>query len=246
MEIKSNNIYNGDSYELLKHIESNTVDLVVIDPPYEIVAGGGGGAFGADKHAYHNEVSKNSRVNIGIDNSLLEELERIQKKTNIYIFCNKNQLRQYFNFYEGKNIDLLVWHKTNAIPTINNKYLSDMEYIFFAREKNTPMFNTYKTSSKLFQSETNVKDKKLYDHPTIKPTWIVERLIKNSSQEGDIVLDCFLGSGTTAVVSKMLNRQYIGIELSKEYFNIAKDRLDGITQRDRNILDSGQIRFLDL
>lgn len=57
------------------------------------------------------------------------------KKTNIYIFCSKAQLRDYFNIFAEENIDLLVWHKTNVIPAIANNYMSDLEYIFFAREK---------------------------------------------------------------------------------------------------------------
>jgi site-specific DNA-methyltransferase (adenine-specific) len=241
--LQLNDIYLGDSYKLLKEIKSNTVDLVIVDPPYKIVAGGGGGAFGVENRSYHNDVSK--KLNYGITDDILFELNRIMKKTNIYIFCNKNQLRQYFNYFTGKNIDLLVWHKVNPIPTINNKYLSDLEYIFFAREPSTPMFNTYESSSKLFQSVTNKKDKELYKHPTIKPLWIIERLIRNSSQVGDVVLDCFLGSGTTAVASKKLNRQYIGIEIDEEYFRIAKDRLEGISQQDREVEDTGQMNIFE-
>lgn len=243
MKLKPNGIYLGDSYELIKQVEDGTVDLVIIDPPYEIVAGGGGGAFGVENRSYHEEVSK--KLNYGITDGILKELERVMKKTNIYIFCNKNQLRQYFNFYGGKNIDLLVWHKTNPIPTINNKYLSDLEYIFFAREKNTPMFNTYKTSSKLFTSETNKKDKELYDHPTIKPEYIISNLILNSSEEGDLVFDCFSGSGTVPAVSKKLNRRYLGIEIEEKWHGVSIDRLKGITQQDRRIKDTGQLDIFD-
>lgn len=244
MKLTPDNIYLGDAYELIKNVEDSSVDLVVIDPPYEIVAGGGGGAFGVENRSYHIGVSKT--LNYGITDDILVELERVMKKTNIYIFCNKNQLRQYFNFYEGKNIDLLVWHKVNPIPTLNNKYLSDLEYIFFAREKNTPMFNTYETSSKLFQSETNKKDKKLYEHDTIKPEFIVHNLIANSSQEGDLVLDCFSGSGTTCAVSKKLGRRFIGIEKDEKWHRISLDRLEGITQEDRRIEELGQLTIFDL
>lgn len=241
--IKPDNIYLGDSYELIKQLEDNSVDLCIIDPPYEIVAGGGGGAFGVENRSYHKDVSE--KLNYGITNNILVELERVMKKTNIYIFCNKNQIRQYLNFYADKNIDLLVWHKTNPIPTLNNKYLSDLEYIIFVRDKNTPMFNTYETSSKLFQTTTNKEDKDLYDHPTIKPIEIIKNLIINSSQEDDVVLDTFLGSGTTAVASKELGRRYIGFEIDETYFNIAKDRLEGITQVERRQKDKGVMDIFD-
>ena len=233
-----NEIYLGDSYELIKKIPNNSVDLIITDPPYEIVAGGGGGGFGVENRNYHLEVSK--KLNYGITNDILEEFERVMKRTNIYLFCNKNQVFQYLDFYKEKNIDILVWHKTNAIPTINNKYISDLEYIVFAREKNTPMFNTYETSSKLFQTTTNKKDKELYEHPTIKPEFIIENLITNSSKEGDVVFDPFLGSGTTAAVAKKMLRNYVGFEIEEKFYNIAKDRLEGISKKDRKVLDTGQ------
>ena len=70
---------------------------------------------------------------------------------------------------------------------------------------------------------------KIYKHPTIKPLNIIENLIINSSNENDIVLDCFCGSGTTGVACKELNRKFIGIEIDREYHKIAVDRLNGIT-----------------
>jgi DNA modification methylase len=243
--MKINEIYLGDAYELIKSVPDKSVDLVVCDPPYEIVAGGGGGAFGVENRNYHEEVSK--KLNYGINNSILVELERVMKRTNIYIFCNKNQLLQYFEFYKDKNVDLLVWHKTNPIPMINQKYLSDLEYIIFARDKKgVLMYNTYETSSKLFQTTTNKDDKDLYEHPTIKPESIIENLIINSSQEGQVVFDPFLGSGTTAAVAKRLGRQYLGFEIEEKWFSIAQDRLKGLTKEDRNLKEKGQQSIFDL
>ena len=164
-----------------------------------------------------------------IDKKILNQFERIMKKTNIYIFCNKNQLPMYLDYYKNKNFDLLVWNKTNPIPTVNNKYLSDLEYILFVRDNNVQMYNTYETSSKLFQTIVNKADKELYHHPTIKPLSIIKTLVENSSKENDIVLDCFCGSGTTCVAAKELNRRFIGMEIDKEYHRIAVNRLNGIT-----------------
>ena len=133
--------------------------------------------------------------------------------------------------YEDKdcNVDLLVWCKTNPIPTCNNKYLSDLEYCVFARDKNTPLNGTYETKSKYYISGANVQDKELYKHPTIKPLELVKNHIINSTKENDIVLDCFCGSGTTCVAAKELNRRYIGMEIDPEYHKIAVNRLNGIT-----------------
>lgn len=95
---------------------------------------------------------------------------------------------------------------------------------------------TYETSSKLYESPMNKKDKEKYKHPTIKPLKFIENLIINSSNEDDIILDCFSGSGTTCVAAKELNRKFIGIEIDPEYHKISLDRLNGI-------LANGQISF---
>lgn len=238
---KLNEIYNEDSYKAIKDIPDKSVDLVIIDPPYEIVAGGGGGAFGVENRDYHKEVSK--KLNYGITNDILEEICRIQKLIYIYIWCNKNQLRQYLNFYEEKscNIDVLVWCKTNPIPTCNNKYLSDVEYCIVARGDGTKIYGTYETKSKFYVSEINKSDKNLFDHPTIKPIEIIKNFIINSSNENDIIADFFLGSGTTCVAAKELGRRYIGFEIDEGYYKIAKDRLNEINQVERKQMDKGQM-----
>lgn len=73
-----------------------------------------------------------------------------------------------------------------------------------------------------------MEDKKLYKHPTIKPLNIIENLVINSSNENDVVLDCFMGSGTTGVACKKLNRKFIGIEIDEKYFEIAKNRIEEV------------------
>lgn len=227
-----NTITLGDSYELIKNIPDKSIDLVIIDPPYEMETRGAG--FHKKRDYY--DLIHDKGLAKSINTEILKEFERIMKRTNIYIFCNKNQLPMYLEFYKQKNFDVLVWNKTNPIPTVNNKYLSDLEYIVFAREDRVKMYNTYETSSKLFQTVVNKADKEKYKHPTIKPINIIKNLIINSSQKGDIVLDCFSGSGTTCVAAKELNRQFIGIEIDEEYHKISIDRLKGI-------LANGQISF---
>lgn len=128
-------------------------------------------------------------------------------------------------------MDLLTWHKTNPVPTCCNKYLSDTEYILFFREKGVKINGTYETKKKYYVSQTNKEDKKIYNHPTIKPLAIIENLIINSSQENDVILDCFMGTGTTGVACKRLKRNFIGIEIDKEYFKTAEKRINGATKQ---------------
>lgn len=229
-------LYKGDCLEILKDIPDKSIDLVVIDPPYELVKSNdikykrynGGGAFGIAKRNYHNVLTNQNLID-GFDYGVLDELVRVMKKINIYIFCSKEMLKPLINYFtdiKNVNIDLLTWHKTNPVPTCCNKYLSDTEYILFFRENGVKIYGTYETKRKYYVTPTNKEDKKLYKHPTIKPVNIVKNLIINSSQENDTVLDCFMGSGTTGVACKELNRNFIGIEIDEKYFNIAKERLN--------------------
>lgn len=223
--LELNQIHLGDSYQLIKSIPDKSIDLVHIDPPYLILAGGSGGCFGKADRMYHDELTALSN---GVDNSILEELCRVLKKINIYIWCNKNQLGQYIQFFEAKgcSTELLTWHKTNPIPTCNNKYLSDTEYCLFFREKGVPIYGEFRTKQKYYVTGLNVKDKGKWEHPTIKPLGIVKNLIFNSSKENDVVLDCFSGSGTTAVACSQLHRNFIAIEIDEKYYKLSIERLN--------------------
>lgn len=227
-----NTITLGDTYKLIKDIPDNSIDLVVIDPPY-LFDNFGGGCFESERKKNRKELEN---LRKGFDYSILKELNRVMKKINIYIFCSKAQLKDYFNIYAEANTDLLVWHKTNPIPAIANNYLSDLEYCFFARERGVEVHCRYETASKLYESPMNKKDKEKFRHPTIKPYTFIKNIIENSSLSEDIVLDCFSGSGTTCVACKELNRKFIGIEIDPEYHKISIDRLNGI-------LANGQISF---
>lgn len=217
----------GDCLEIMKDLSDNSVDLVIIDPPYEIIGGKSGGCFGREKRKYHAQLY-DTGLDKGIDNTVLDELIRIMKKINIYIWCNKNQLRQFIDYFEdlGATTDLLTWHKTNPVPTCNNKYLSDTEYLLYFRKSGVNMYGSYETKKKYYVTPTNKKDKQLYKHPTIKPLNIIENLVINSSKENDTILDCFMGSGTTGVAALKNNRSFIGIEIDEHYFKIAKKRIE--------------------
>ena len=175
----------------------------------------------------------------GLDISILDELVRVMKKLNIYIWCNKTQLYDYLCYFMNKTniFEIIIWNNTNPTPLINNTYLPDKEYCLFFRESSATFnLSTVETKRTVYTTKCNVEDKAKYKHPTIKPISIIKNLITNSSKEGDIVLDCFSGSGTTCVAAKELNRQFIGIEINPEYHRISMDRLNGM-------LANGQISF---
>ena len=135
-------------------------------------------------------------------------------------------LLDYFVKEKKCNWNLLCWRKTNPVPACGNKYLTDTEYILFFREKGVKVYGEFDTKFTYYVTPSNQKDKKKYGHPTIKPIEILQNLIVNSSLENGSVLDCFMGSGSTGVACINTNRNFIGIELDKGYFDIAEKRIN--------------------
>ena len=225
-------IFCQDCLEGMKMIPDGSVDLVVTDPPYEFKDTTGGGAFGTCRgksaskkgRTYHAELTP---ISEGITDEVLVELCRICKIPNIYLFCNKDQVAQYLNFAISRklNYDILAWHKTDPTPMCGNKYLSDTEYIIFMRGKGAKVYGTYETKKKYFIQQSNHEDKCKWGHPTIKPLNIVQTLVINSSQEGDVIFDPYMGSGTTAIAAIREKRHFIGFELNAEYYEKAMKRI---------------------
>lgn len=227
-------LLNGDSYKLIKDIPDKSIDLVYIDIPYEYESGGKGAGFimksSNVKNFYSKEVDK---ISYGIDYSIFDELCRVLKHIYIYIWCSRDQIldiTKYFVEEKKCRVNYLVWCKTNPTPFTNDMWLPDIEYCLCIKEATAPRYNDgIELKSKWYISSKNKEDRDLYKHPTIKPLELVKRHILHSSNEGDTILDCFMGSGTTGVACKELNRNFIGIELDKEYYDIAVKRINGIT-----------------
>ena len=216
---------NGDCLEIMKQIPDGSVDLVVTDPPYLIETTGAGIYKQADKQ-YVKELGE---MKDGFSEQVLDQLCRVMRKINIYIFCSQKQIIPLLDYFVGKkkcNWNLLTWHKTNPVPACGNKYLTDTEYILFFREKGVKIGGEYKTKFTYYVTPLNTADKKLYGHPTIKPVDILQNLILNSSNQGDVILDPFMGSGSTGIACNITGRNFIGIELDKGYFETAKARIE--------------------
>ena len=222
MQVK---LYNGDCLSIMREMPDKCVDLVVTDPPYDIETSGAG-LYKQDDKQYVKELVG---MKDGFSEEILDELCRVMKKINIYIFCSQKQiipLLDYFVKRKGCNWNLLSWHKSNPIPACGNKYLTDTEFILFFREKGVKVYGSFDTKKTYYVTPLNQKDKKKYGHPTCKPEEIVKNLIVNSSNEGDVVLDCFMGSGTTGAVSVGITRKFIGMEINDQYFEIANERIN--------------------
>lgn len=225
-----NKIHLGDSLELMKQLPDNCVDLIVTDPPYQINSTKAGGKSNLAKsfQKVNDEIEDLNIVN-GFNKEILDQLVRINKKVNMYFFCNKAQIPMYFDYFVrdlGCSFDIIKWVKTNAVPTFSNKYLSDTEYCLYFRKGGYCNPENYKDASTLYIDPINITDKKDYQHPTIKPLNLIKRIIKNSSKKNEIIIDPFMGSGTTANACINLDRQFIGYEIEPKYHAIACERVE--------------------
>lgn len=249
MNYKINNIYNEDSYKAIKEIPDKSIDCIYTDVPYLY------NSTGKDitgKSAVSKRISKIQNKDLldirsGFDYKLLDDFIRIMKKINIFIWCSKEQIYPILDYFNTLDcyFEILTWNKTNPTPSTNNKWLPDIEYCLYFRESGVPLNDGYELKSKWYKSPINKSDKDLYDHPTIKPLELVKRHLLHATQPNDIVVDFFLGSGTTCIAAKQIGRNYIGFELNKDYFNIAQDRLNGTNQISRKLMNKGQTSILN-
>ena len=221
-----NKITCGDSYRLIKELPDKSVDCIYTDIPYLYVNGGLGHNEMCERTARKKQELKD--ISNGIDYSILDEFKRVLKKVNIFIWCSKMQLLDIMTWGCEYNTDLLVWCKTNPTPQTNNIWLPDLEYCVYMREYGVKLNDGYDLKSKFYVSGANKSDKDLFNHPTIKPLELVKRHLLHTTQPNDIVLDCFMGSGTTAVACQETNRQFIGFEISEKWVKVANDRLNKV------------------
>ena len=235
-----NKITCGDCYELIKKLPDKSVDCIYTDVPYLLPnTKNTSGGFMADRV---NRVGKKELEDIkdGINFEILKHFVRVCKTLNIYIWCNKFLIKDILQFFieecDCQKYEIMVWCKSNPIPMTNNVWLSDVEYCLWFGETATQLNDGYDLKSKWYNSSVNKKDKDLFEHSTIKPLPLVKRHLLHSTQPNDIVLDCFMGSGTTAIACKEIGRQFIGFEISEKWCKVANDRLN-------NIDANGQMSF---
>ena len=215
-------LYNDDCLNVLKDIEDNSIDLVVTDPPYEVITGGRNGGVKGKPSGILTE-NKQLMKSIPKADLWLSECFRVMKDgTHIYIMTNTLNLTNYLNIINSvgfKLHNLLVWNKNNTTP--NRWYMKNCEYVIFARKGFAKSINN--PSSQTVHNFDNIIGNK--KHPTEKPVDLMKLYVENSSQVGDTVLDPFMGSGSTGVACKELGRNFIGVELDKQYFDIAESRI---------------------
>lgn len=222
-------IFNMDCFDLLETLSDKSIDLVLIDPPYKI----------SRKSGFKNgNMKKYNRISIDFGewdkkfNSLeyiIKECYRVLKNSGtlicFYDLWKISELKKYMENAKFKQLRFIEWIKTNPVP-INSKinYLSNAREIAVTGvKKNKPIFNSEYDNGIYNYPIYHNKDR---FHPTQKSVDLFDDLILKHSNEGDVVLDCFLGSGTTALSCLNTNRKFIGCEINKEYFDKSIERLN--------------------
>ena len=199
--LEKNKIYQGDCLELLKNISSDSIDLVITDPPY------GMGFQSNYRKVKHDGIIGDDTLPL----DAIKECIRVAKNA-CYVFCRWDNLKDM-----PKPRSVLVWVKNNwSMGDLKHEHGRQWEAIcFYPKDghefvKRIPdVIHCNRTGNDL--------------HPTEKPVKLIRELIK--ANKGDVVLDPFIGSGTTALACKQLGKDFIGIEIEPKYIDIANKRL---------------------
>ena len=210
----------GDCMELMNNIPNESIDLVLTDIPYNEV------------NRKDNGLRKLDKENADILTfDLIDFLEQLYDKTKstIIIFCGKEQvsiIHSYFNDKQKKGkgtVRQLIWEKSNPSPMNGQHiYLSGVENAIWFKKRG----GTFNAHCKNTVFKYPIGRSKL--HPTEKNHLLLQELILDNSNENDLILDPCMGSGSTGVVALQNNRNFLGIELNQNYFEIAKNRLEGL------------------
>ena len=214
----------------MKQIPNKSIDLVITDCPYHIVQGGcTNDAVKIGRYtATNNNAEMTKRGKLFEHNDIefsewLPDVYRVLKDgTHCYIMINPRNIKELQQCAEDVGFvfqNILVWDKGNCTP--NRYYLNSYELILMLRKGKARNINNMGTKNIL--RIPNITRKKL--HPTEKPVGLFDVLISNSSSENEVVLDPFMGVGGAGISAKNLDRDFIGIELDENYFEIAKTRI---------------------
>ena len=223
--METNRVYNEDCLEGMKRIPDNYADITLTDIPY--------GEVNRKSNGLRNLNKENADVfNIDMD-ELLREIYRVTEGQ-IIIFCGKEQFSEIYKFFANKKgtTRSIIWQKTNPSPMNGQHiYLSGVEHAVWFKPRGRKVFNAHCKNTVFTYSNGSRKI-----HPTQKNVDLFKELIADNSNEGEIVFDPFMGSGTTAVAAIDTGRNYLGFELDEEYHKLSEHRIaDHIKLKDKSI-----------
>ena len=236
-------------------IDENSIDLIFADPPYNLSGNGlkwEGNKTGGDWYMVNETWDKMSAPEyMQFTRKWIEACNKTLKNTgSIYIACsyhNIGEMMIVLKQFDFKINNIITWYKTNAMPNMTRRvFTHSTEFVIWAVKGKGWAFNYEKIKEINPDKQKNGSQKQMRDfwelplvqgkerlrgedgkalHPTQKPEEMLKRIILASSNKGDIVLDPFLGSGTTTYIAKKYGRYWIGIEQNKDYTKIARQRM---------------------
>lgn len=242
----------ADSLEYLDRMEPESIDVIIADPPYFLSSNGisnsGGKMVSVNKGDWDRSLSIEEKHTY--NREWIKKCRRVLTKNGtIWISGTLHNIYSVGMALEQEGYRILnniTWQKSNPPPNLSTRFFThSTETILWARKdtKDARHYYNYDLMKEINHNKqmkdvwqgslTKPSEKSFGKHPTQKPEYLVERIILASTREDDRILDPFIGSGTTAVVSKKLNRKCIGIELNEEYLKIAKERLKNTNMQGR-------------
>ena len=242
MEI--NKIYNEDCLTTLKKMKDDSVDLVITSPPYNMNLRIRNGIYCSRQIV--KEIStkyENFSDNLPINeynefhSEVLKELIRVSDIVfyNIQIVTgSKRSIFKMIGDFADNLKEIVVWDKGYGQPAMQTQVLNRRTELILIFEKDYPISRQFRLKGKFKRGtlddlwEIPRPKKKNKSHGAVFPEKLVSTILENFSEQGDIIYDPFMGTGTTAVVSKMMGRNFIGSEISTEYIRISEQRLNEI------------------
>jgi len=236
-------LYHADCLEILPYIPDKSVDLIFADPPYFLSSGGitchAGKMVSVNKGKW--DVSKGVEGNHQFNLKWLGECQRILKKNGTIWVSGTSHIIHSIGFAMQvlgfKILNDIIWYKTNAPPNLSCRYFTHSTETVLWAAKNKKSRHTFhykemkvenggKQMRNVWQiSAPSAKEKKYGKHPTQKPVALLDRIIRASSNPGDLVLDPFCGSGTTGIAAIQNNRRFLGVDMERHYLEFAVKRL---------------------
>ncbi len=239
IKTESYELYHANAYTVIDELIKSGVKVnhVICDPPYNISRENNFNTLKCPRKGVDfGEWDKNADIF-----SWIPKYEKIlDKNGSMIIFCSYRFISFIIKVMEESNLevkDVIVWKKSNPMPrNIERRYVQDMEFAVWGVKKGAKW--TFNKGDKPYLRSTfetsTVSGKERTAHPTQKSLQLMREIIEIHTNEGDVVIDPFAGSGTTGAACLNTGRKFIGIELNKEYFEIAAERL-GAAEREKGI-----------
>ena len=232
-------LFNRNYQEVVNELEDGSIDALISDPPYEFVLGGMKSKLNSG--TWHPESYVNTKMSNFGEEKIKEFLDLCipkMKKVNMYLFCSKLQIRHYMVYCAEHKLkyDVLVWDKSKrGLYGIKSTkfFAQDIEYVIRIYEDGVSLrkvMKNGKVDSSYYMKRQNYEQPHGL-HESMKPVELLMKYIRLSTDEGDTVLDPFMGSGSTGEACLRLNRNFIGIENNKEYYDIAVNRLSIVCEQ---------------